>query len=438
MTLLRATALCLSVLILGGCTTTRALMPTPTMYQNAAEDELFASTPPERQISDVELLYLTDRSVRTGPQAALPYGEERSRSLAYGMAIVGLGAGLDWAALERQSHLLERTREVNLQLGAVEELGRYPTEPYAMKATPAGVTRSDEVMQQHEAATTAFRTELRRQLERSPSKKVVLYVHGFNETFATAAYTTAELCHFLGRENVCAFFTWPASSSGFFLTSYTTTTEAAVYAVNHLRKAIRMIARTPGVESIELIGHSRGSAVLLDAFRELVGEAVVYGITPAEHIKIDNVILIAPDIDVDVGRQKITYLESDPDLLTHWAEDEIPPIINGRFTIYSSPDDEALSVSRFLFRSRSRVGQVSAEQIPLELQREAAKWGKLDVIIYRGERTDQYGHSYYVSNPQVSSDLIQLIRYGKSLGDPERPLQRLGPIVWTFPGKQTR
>ena len=69
-------------------------------------------------------------------------------------------------------------------------------------------------------------------------------MHGFNETFATAAYTTAELCHFLGREQMCAFFTWPASSTGNFLTSYTTTTESAEYAVEHLKKTIRRSART--------------------------------------------------------------------------------------------------------------------------------------------------------------------------------------------------
>ena len=56
----------------------------------------------------------------------------------------------------------------------------------------------------------------------------MVYVHGFNATFATAAFTTAELCHFLGREPVCAFFTWPASCTGNFLISYTSTTESAI------------------------------------------------------------------------------------------------------------------------------------------------------------------------------------------------------------------
>jgi esterase/lipase superfamily enzyme len=55
----------------------------------------------------------------------------------------------------------------------------------------------------------------------------MLYVHGFNETFATAAFTAAELCHFLGRAHVCAFFTWPISTRGNPLITYTSTTESA-------------------------------------------------------------------------------------------------------------------------------------------------------------------------------------------------------------------
>jgi len=39
----------------------------------------------------------------------------------------------------------------------------------------------------------------------------MLYVHGFNETFATAAFTAAELCHFLGREDVSWKFRPPAA-----------------------------------------------------------------------------------------------------------------------------------------------------------------------------------------------------------------------------------
>jgi esterase/lipase superfamily enzyme len=38
----------------------------------------------------------------------------------------------------------------------------------------------------------------------------VLFVHGYANTFQDASFTMGELCHFLGREFVCAIFTWPA------------------------------------------------------------------------------------------------------------------------------------------------------------------------------------------------------------------------------------
>ena len=57
---------------------------------------------------------------------------------------------------------------------------------------------------------------------------------------------------------------------------------------------------------------------------------------------------------------------------------------------------------------------------------------------YEGKRTDLFGHSYFTSNPEVSSDLIELIRYGKRLGQPGRELIRTGPITWEFPTEETQ
>jgi esterase/lipase superfamily enzyme len=46
----------------------------------------------------------------------------------------------------------------------------------------------------------------------------VLFVHGYANTFQDASFTMGELCHFLGREFVCAIFTWPAGGSrGLFM-----------------------------------------------------------------------------------------------------------------------------------------------------------------------------------------------------------------------------
>jgi esterase/lipase superfamily enzyme len=433
----------LAALLIGGCATSaRQLMPTPTLYQLPGGQPVFDLPKEARRSPDLDLLYITDRAPPTAAELAaqdpdqgpLTYGQDRARRIAFGSAQVRVEPGLDWETLREQSQLAKRTREVDLELGQVRELGVFPVEPYLLHWAENGKLLRDRAeLASHYEAKGRLQGEVQRRLAAAPKKEVLLYVHGFNETFATAAYTAAELCHFLGREQVCAFFTWPASASGNFLTSYTSTTESADFAVEHLKKSIRMIATTPGVDGVQILAHSRGTALTLKAVRELGLEAIAAGKEPVDLYKIDNLVLLSPDIDLDIAAQQLTGFLSDPDLITVWPEGKLPRVLKGRLTIYTSPDDRALRVSQLLFRSRNRVGQMRPEDIPEKGQRYMEVLGRMDMISYLGARTDFFGHSYFTTNPQVSSDLIQLVRYRKKLGEPGRQLVKTGPITWTFP-----
>jgi esterase/lipase superfamily enzyme len=408
-------------------------MPTPVLYQEPNGQVLFDRLAAEQQRPEVDLLYITNRAAEEDPESSLPYGQTRRKGMVFGSAQVRMVPGIDWKTLEAQSRLAERTREVALELGAVDEMGAFPREPYKILPTRQGkLGRDPDEMREFAETKTAFQGEIQRRLAISPKKEVMLYVHGFNETFTTSAFTAAELCHFFGRDQVCSFFTWPASSTGNFLISYTTTTESAEYAVDHLKKTLRMIAATPGVERIQLLAHSRGTAVLLNALRELMIESIAAGRDPADAYRIDNLVLLSPDIDVDIAGQKITGFVSDPDLTRAWPNDALPRLLNGRLTIYASPDDRALLVSRILFRSRNRVGQLRPEDIAPEMQTYFGNLGRIDLVTFTGERTDLFGHSYFTTNPKVSSDLVQLIRFGKAPGDPGRDLLRTGTATWEF------
>jgi esterase/lipase superfamily enzyme len=427
-------ALMLTVAVLSGCATKpRQLMPTPLVYQAPSGQAPFEQIAATQQRPEVDLLFITNRAAEDDPESRLPYGQTRRKGMVFGSAEVRMVPAIDWEMLKAQSRLAERTREVALELGAVEELGAFPREPYRIVSAGENAMRRDPIeMREFDETKAAFQDEIQRRLAMVPKKEVMLYVHGFNETFATAAFTAAELCHFFGREQVCSFFTWPASSTGNFLISYTTTTESAEYAVEHLKKTLRMIAATPGIERIQLLAHSRGTAVLLDSLRELMIEAIASGVEPAEAYRIDNLVLLSPDIDVDIAGQKITGFVSDPDLTRAWPDDALPRLLNGRLSIYASPDDRALLVSRILFRSRNRVGQLRPEDISPAMQSYFGNLGRVDLITFTGERTDLFGHSYFTTNPKVSSDLVQLIRYGKKPDDPGRDLRRTGPATWEF------
>ena len=67
---------------------------------------------------------------------------------------------------------------------------------------------------------------------------------------------------------------------------------------------------------------------------------------------------------------------------------------------------------------------LTAEQI--------AAIGKLhavDIVQARGT-TDLFGHSYFVSNPDVSADIIAMLRYDLRPNEPGRPLQQIDGPFW--------
>jgi esterase/lipase superfamily enzyme len=339
-----------------GCATHRPLMPTPTIYQGLDGKAVFTDVPSQRKQPAVDLLYITDRARETDPDSDLTYGAERSREIAFGSATVEMGPDLTWSELEQQSRLGQRTEPVNLTLGDVTEIGRFPGTPYPLRVTAEGIKYDADVLAKHEQAKQALTAELERRLDASSRKEIVLYVHGFNETFETAAFTLAELCHFLGREHVCTLFTWPAGIGGFILTAYGYDRESSEFGSFHLKKMIRFLAQLPRVEKIHLLAHSRGTDVLLSALRELMLEAYTSGRT-LDVLKLENIILMAPDIDSDIATQRMNPIVSDPDMFRARPTEILPfDDVGSTLTVYTSPVDKALRASSILFRSR-RAGQ---------------------------------------------------------------------------------
>ena len=130
-----------------------------------------------------------------------------------------------------------------------------------------------------------------RRIAAAPRKEVVLFVHGYANTFEDAAFSMADLCHFFGREFVCGIFSWPAGGSRGMMAGYNVDRESGEFAVQHLKQTIRLIAQTPGVERIHLMAHSRGTDVLASALRELNIEAYVAGASVADRFKLKNIVL---------------------------------------------------------------------------------------------------------------------------------------------------
>ncbi len=424
-----------ALLGLAGCATTHPLMPTPTLYTGAQAKPLFTETPAEVRTPPLDLLFITDRAPATSRDDPEPYTADRSRSMAFGSTTILFGEGMTWGALVAQSLLVERSTPIELKLGPTKELGRYPRIPYAVAVTPEGMTRAPAVIDAHETANRALQAEIARRLDMSPRKEMVLYIHGVKNSFSEAALTMGEMCHFLGREFVCAIFTWPAGGKHGILFGYEEDYESSTFAVEHLRKALRTIADTPGLERIHILAHSRGTDVLATALSELTFEAYMQQTTLPHRLKLGNVVLLAPDLDVEVAPEKILAIISDPDV-PYGATPRPHVMFQGlrpfHLTIYVSPDDKALATSRWLFGSLARLGRVDTSILTPEQVELAASLGFLDVIQNRGT-TDLFGHGYFVSNPRTSADLIAMIRYGLKPNEPGRPLEVIERPFWRIP-----
>ena len=416
------------------------MMPAPRIYTGPDPKPLFTSVDPASQSSAVDLLYATDRTPRAETDAPLPYSSERSRSMAWGTVTVEIQPALDGAVLAAESIREERSVELELTLGETTERGRFPTIPYAVESTRAGFQRATEVMDVHERAAAGLKAEVARRLEKSPRKEAVLYVHGYHNTFRDAAFTMGELCHFLGREFVCAIFSWPAGGTRGLMAGYNVDRESGEFAVQHLKQMIRLISGVAELERLHLIAHSRGTDVLASALRELGIEAYVGGDSLAQRFKVKNVVLAAPDMDVDVAASKIFGIVSDPGLPRGDAprpRDAFPaPGI--RITIYASQADKALGLSSWLFGSVLRLGRANVQEFTPEQAAGAAEVAYLLDIVEVEQTQGLIGHSYFTADPDASADLIALLRYGLAPGDPGRPLEQLQKPFWRIRSRASR
>ncbi len=330
------------VLLIAGCAESRQLMPTPSLYTDEAVT-LFEALPEEYTSPLVELIYATDRVPETDEAGNLHYGYGRSNSLAVGTTVVNLGQNATWEDLVEASRTHTRTGDFEMRLVSIDEFARLPSTPIPYQVIDGEIVEDPEAVAALDASIARLQVEVRRRLALTPRKDVYIYVHGYHNTFEDAAFALAELWHFCGREGLPIVYTWPAGYPGIF--GYTYDRESSEFTVFHLKQVITWLSAQPEIENIHLIAHSRGTDVAFAAFRELVIWARGAGLSPRERFKIANLVIAAPDVDVQIIGQRVAA--------------ERLALEVGQATLYSSPNDEAIGFAETLFASpRGRLGTI--------------------------------------------------------------------------------
>lgn len=202
--------------------------------------------------------------------------------------------------------------------------------------------------------------------QRGPDQQeLLIFVHGYNNNFADSTFRTAQFVHDYGLKSVPIHYSWPSGAS---LGLYVYDRDSANYARRGLAELLKLAAQTKA-KKILLIGHSMGGFVTMEALRTLAlneEQATIKRIT--------NLLLAAPDIDLDVFEQQVIDVSV------------MPPT-----SVMVSRNDSALNISGKLTGGHARVGDGSS----IETLR------KYDIAVIDASQVDGGSHSVFASSPTL-------------------------------------
>ncbi|OYX44603.1 MAG: hypothetical protein B7Z02_04665 [Rhodobacterales bacterium 32-67-9] len=181
-----------------------------------------------------------------------------------------------------------------------------------------------------------FRADLARALagKARDTREAVIFVHGFNTTFAEGAYRLAQLGHDLKIGGVLVHYSWP--SLGHPL-GYAYDRDSALFARDGLESLLDEVVGA-GAERVLIVAHSMGSALTMETLRQLA-----IGHNERVRKRLAGVVLISPDLDVDVFRAEALRIGDLPQ----------------PFIIFTSKKDRALALSARLSGQRDRLGNLT-------------------------------------------------------------------------------
>ncbi|GLR60658.1 alpha/beta hydrolase [Rhizobium indigoferae] len=309
--------------------------------------------------SKVDLLVATTRAADDNP--AVLFSGERGTGLAVNAVDVSIPP------------------EANRKVGQVQWPSRLPADPLR-----DFVTISVDPLEGERAGETWLKTHMPK------SRRVLVFVHGFNNRYEDAVYRFAQIVHDSHADVAPVVFTWPSRGSIF---DYNYDKESTNYSRDALEELLTRTAANPAVSDVTIMAHSMGTWLTVEALRQM---AIRNGHVAS---KINNVILASPDLDVDVfGRQFASLGKERP-----------------HFTIFVSQDDRALALSRRISGNVDRLGQIDPSVEPYRSKLEAAGITVLDLTKLKGG--DRLNHGKFAESPEVVKLIGDRLIAGQTITD---------------------
>ncbi|MEM1235527.1 MAG: alpha/beta hydrolase [Pseudomonadota bacterium] len=227
----------------------------------------------------------------------------------------------------------------------------------------------------------------------------VLYTHGYHIGFEKGCRRALMLQEAANLTERFLWFSWPSDGS---LASYTFDEADLYWSVPDLADAIISLEDRFGGGVVDVVGHSLGGRGTVLALFDIA--------TRRPDIRLDEVVLIAPDMDFEI------FLR-------------IYPRIAGvaeSFTVYMSDKDRPLQLSAQL-HGYSRLGEAgnAVEALP----------GIEFINVSNLPPPTPTGHLYHIYDDTVGEDLNALLNGGLRAAA-RLNLEQTGPNTWSFVSQQ--
>jgi esterase/lipase superfamily enzyme len=229
------------------------------------------------------------------------------------------------------------------------------------------------------------------------SGNIVIYIHGYNIGFGKSCRRAATFQRALGLEDRLLLISWPADDN--FL-KYTWDESDLVWSVPRIAQLLKAITRRTGSEDVDVVAHSLGARGAVMALSRLSCRAPDVPL-------INELVLVAPDVDTDVFRQELPAVRR----------------LTRRVTIYVSENDKALKLSNDV-HGYPRLGEAGEHLSVFK--------GVETIDLSRVGTRRFSGHLYHLFHPAVIQDLTRLLHTGEPAA--ERPglraAEREGRPYW--------
>ena len=276
---------------------------------------------------------------------------------------------------------------------------RQPGDVPIPSSTPGNPERDFVILRADRMDLAQAKANFDARIRRTPGRRVLIFVHGFNTRFEEAVYRFAQIVYD-SRVNVApVLFTWP---SGGNVTDYVYDRDSAMYSRDALETVLQALVKDSNVSSISILAHSMGNYLVIESLRQM--SIRDHGLPP----KIEDVMLASPDIDVDVFRRQLAEIDAGPR--------------PAQFTLFVSRDDRALGLSSFLARDSTRLGALDPNKEPY---RSILEQGRVQVVDLTGVASNDFTNHGKFASGEVVGAIGERLAAGQSLAEAKGGLVEL-------------